>query len=181
MLLNLLLVTAAFAATDAASSTAQSVRSNDKEFVFSQYPPRALAAGEQGSVKFRVEIDEEGVIQSCKVTGSSGYERLDLETCDLMVEHAKFKPVADRQGETQRAVHDGVVNWRIPGASSPVRLVTASNEAPDKVICKRVQKTGSLVSRSRVCMSARDWSKQADHYQEEYGSIQGRQGSSRGQ
>ena len=152
----------------------------DKEFIFSQYPPRALAAREQGSVKFRVEIDEKGIVQSCKVTGSSGYERLDDETCTLVVEHAKFRPVLDGEGIAREAVHDGVVNWRIPGGSAPIKLVTSGSQAPDKVICKRVEKTGSLVSRSRVCMTAREWSQQADQYQDEYGALQGRQGSTTG-
>lgn len=180
MLLHIVLAAAALAATDAGSSDTQSVRSNDSEFIFSQYPPRALAAGEQGPVKFRVEIDEKGIVQSCKVTGSSGHERLDLETCNLVVEHSKFKPVLDSEGIAREAMHDGIVNWRIPGGTAPIKLVTAGGEAPDKVICKRVEKTGSLVSRSRVCMTAREWSQQADQYQDEYGALQGRQGSTNG-
>lgn len=185
MLLDLLFVAAAFAATDAGSLPAQSVHSINNEFIFSQYPPRALAAGEQGSVKFRVEIDEKGIIQNCKVTGSSGHERLDVETCNLLVEHVKFKPVLDSEGQAREAVHDGVVNWRIPGASSPIRLVTASSgngggDTPDKVVCKRIQKTGSLVGSSRVCMTAREWAMQNERYQDEIGALQGRQGSTNG-
>lgn len=178
MLLDLLLVAAAVAA-NAETPAAPSVRSIDKEFIFSQYPARALAAGEQGPVRFRVEINEKGVVQSCKVTASSGFERLDRETCDLIVEHAKFKPVLDSEGIAREAIHDGVVNWRIPGGSAPAKLATAGS-GPDKVICKRIEKTGSLVARSRVCMTAREWSQQADQYQDEYGALQGRQGSTNG-
>lgn len=181
MLLSMFLAAAALTAADSGSAGGQSVRSIDNEFIFSQYPPRALAAGEQGSVKFRVEIDEKGIIQSCKITGSSGHERLDLETCNLLVEHVRFKPVQDSEGKAREAIHDGVVNWRIPGASSPIRLVTASSsEAPDKVVCKRIQKTGSLVSSSRVCMTAREWALQNERYQDELGALQGRQGSTNG-
>lgn len=180
MLMDLLLAAAAFATAGTGSPNAQSVRSEDKEFIFSQYPPRALAAGEQGTVKFRVEIDEKGIVQSCKVTGSSGYERLDLETCNLIVENAKFKPMFDSEGIARDAVHDGMVNWRIPGAPSANKLVTVGGQAPDKVICKRIEKTGSLVSRSRVCMTAREWARQADQYQDELGALQGRQGSTNG-
>lgn len=180
MLLNLLFVAAALGGADAGSTNNRSASSNDKEYIFSQYPPRALAAGEQGSVKFRVEINERGIVQSCKVTGSSGHERLDHETCNLIVERVKFKPVLDGEGIAREAVHDGVVNWRIPGGSAPIKLATAGGKAPDKVICKRVEKTGSLVSRSRVCMTAREWSQQADQYQDDYGALQGRQGSTNG-
>jgi len=179
MLLNLLFVAAALGGADAGSSNAQSVRSKDNEFIFSHYPPRALAAGEQGPVRFRVEIDEEGIVKNCKVAFSSGFERLDRETCDLIVEHVKFKPMFDSEGKAQGAVHEGIVNWRIPGAVAAVNVKGAGGRGPDRVVCKRVEKTGSLVARSRVCMTAREWSKQADQYQEEYGALQGRQGSSR--
>lgn len=179
MLLNALLFAAALTAADAGSSGTQSVRSNDKEFIFSHYPPRALAAGEQGAVKFRVEIDEQGVVQSCKIVGSSGFERLDRETCDLIVEHATFKPIRDSEGIARDAVHEGLVNWRIPGAASVAKVAASTEKGPDKVICKRIQKTGSLVSRSRTCMTAREWARQAEQYQDEYGALQGRQGSTR--
>lgn len=180
MLLNLLFVAAAFAGADSVSASNQSAGSNFKEFIFSQYPPRSLAAGEQGSVKFRVEVDEMGNVQSCEVTASSGYDRLDDETCNLIVEHAKFKPVLDSDGKAREALHDGIVNWRIPGSSATTKVAIATDKGPDKVICKRVEKTGSLVSRSRVCMTAREWSMQADQVQDEYGALQGRMGSTNG-
>ena len=130
-------------------------------------------------MKFRVEIDEQGVVQSCKVVGSSGFERLDRETCDLIVEHATFKPIRDSEGIARDAVHEGLVNWRIPGAASATKVAASTEKGPDKVICKRIQKTGSLVARSRTCMTAREWAKQAEQYQDEYGAIQGRHGSTR--
>lgn len=80
--------------------------------------PAALAAGERGLVKFRVEIDEKGNVRSCKVTASSGYKRLDDETCNLIVEHARFKPVLDSEGKAREGLHHGMVNWRIPGAAA---------------------------------------------------------------
>ena len=181
MLLNLLLVAAAFAGAESGSVNNQSVGSSDKEFIFSQYPPRALAAGEQGVVRFRVEIDEQGSVRSCKVTATSGYARLDDETCNLMVEHTRFKPVLDKEGKARDAIHDGMVNWRIPGASATTKVAAATGKAPDKVVCKRIQKTGSLVARSRVCMTEREWARQAEQYQDEVGAVQGRQGSTNGQ
>ena len=53
MLASLFLLAAAMTSPDAG----QSVQSRNDEFIFSQYPPRALAAGEQGSVRFRAEAD----------------------------------------------------------------------------------------------------------------------------
>lgn len=41
------------------------------------YPPASRRTGEQGQVKLRVELDEEGHIAAVKVLASSGYPRLD--------------------------------------------------------------------------------------------------------
>jgi TonB family protein len=155
----------------------QSVQSRNDEFIFSKYPPRALAAGEQGAVRFRAEVSDKGHPLACEVTESSGFRRLDLETCNLIVNHATFKPTLDSDGKARSAVHDGIVNWRIPGAamaSNSVKLIEA--RPTEKLICKRSPKTGSLVVHSRVCMTARDWDRYAEANQEDWGSLQGRKG-----
>lgn len=151
------------------------VQSKNGEFIFSQYPPRAKAAGEQGSVRFRAEVDARGNVMNCKVTQGSGHERLDRETCDLIVDHAKFKPALDGDGKGRDAVHEGYVNWRIPGAA-PASTKFAG-KAPDEVVCKRVNKTGSLVSRSRLCLTRREWARYAEQNQDLFGEIQGKLGN----
>jgi protein TonB len=173
---QVLLLIAAVTAT--APGQEPSVQSKNGEFIFRQYPPRAKAAGEQGTVRFRTEVDAKGNVMSCKVTGSSGYRRLDDETCEMIVDHATFKPTLDDTGTAREAVHDGFVNWIIPGTATTTR--TASNaRSPDEIVCKRITKTGSLVSHSRLCMTRREWTAYAERNQEEWGSLQGRKGSSR--
>jgi TonB family protein len=155
----------------------QQVQSRNGEFIFSKYPPRALAAGEQGAVRFRAQVNPEGLVLECQVTGSSGHWRLDRETCELIVLHATFKPVLDSGGKARAAVHDGIVNWRIanqPESAAPIKLVTAKES--EKLICKRTLKTGSLVAHSRLCLTARDWDRYAEQNQEDWGSLQGRKG-----
>lgn len=175
MLSSLFLVFAAMLAPDAG----QSVESRNGEFIFSQYPPRALAAGEQGSVRFRAEVDAKGNVMSCKVTEGSGHKRLDRETCDLIVDHASFKPVLDSEGIAREAIHDGIVNWRIPGVTpAPAKI---GEKSPDEVICKRVNKTGSLVTRSRLCLTQREWVRYVEENQDRFGEIQGKFGSTHGQ
>lgn len=173
MLSSLLLVAAAMTSPD----VAQSVESKNGEFIFSQYPPRALAAGEQGAVRFRAEVDAKGNVMNCKVTQGSGHERLDRETCDLIVDHATFKPTLDSGGKAREAIHDGFVNWRIPGVAPAATKI--AGKSPDEVVCKRVTKTGSLVSHSRLCLTRREWIRYAEENQDRYGEIQGRFGSSR--
>jgi protein TonB len=173
MLSSLLLLAAAIASPD----VGQSVESKNGEFIFSQYPPRALAAGEQGSVRFRAEVDAKGNVMKCKVTEGSGHKRLDRETCDMIVDHASFKPTLDSEGIAREAIHDGIVNWRISGVA-PAATKVAGN-SPDEVVCKRVNKTGSLVTHSRLCLTRRDWIRYAEQNQDRYGEVQGRFGSSR--
>lgn len=178
MLPSLLLFASAMAISAAAPDPAQSVQSRNGEFIFSKYPPRALAAGEQGSVRFRAEVDEKGNVLACKVTEGSGFERLDRETCDLIVSHATFRPTLDNQGKAREAIHDGIVNWRIPGVT-PSKVALIGGKSPDEVVCKRITKTGSLVSHSRLCLTRREWIRYAEENQDRYGEVQGRFGSSR--
>jgi TonB family protein len=161
------------------SDVGQSVQSKNGEFIFRQYPPRAKAAGEQGTVRFRAEADAKGNVMSCKVIGSSGYRRLDDETCEMIIDHATFKPTLDGDGKPREAVHDGIVNWRLPGAVKAAHPKVAGGYVPDKVLCKRIPKTGSLVTHSRLCMTAREWDRKADDFQEDWGRLQGRYGSTR--
>lgn len=164
-----------FAAAIVSPEMGQSVQSKNDEFIFSQYPPRALAAGEQGTVRFRAEVDVKGNVMNCKVTEGSGHKRLDRETCDLIVDHATFKPVLDSEGKAREAIHDGIVNWRIPGVAPAATKV--AGRSPDEVVCKRITKTGSLVSHSRLCLTRREWTRYAEENQDRYGEIQGKFGS----
>jgi len=165
------------AATVTAPAQDQSVQSKNGEFIFSQYPPRAKAAGEQGSVRFQAEVDAKGNVMSCKVTEGSGFERLDRETCDLIVDHASFKPTLDGDGTPREAIHDGIVNWRIPGVAPAASKI--AGKSPDEVVCKRVNKTGSLIAHSRLCLTKREWAEAADRYQDHYGEFQGKFGNSK--
>ena len=179
-MLSSLLLAALAASTSLVGDSSNAVQSNNGEFIFRQYPPRAKAAGEQGVVKFRAEVDAKGNVMSCKVIGSSGHRRLDDETCEMIVDHATFKPTLDGEGTAREAIHDGIVNWRLPGAVPASAPQMAEAKVPDKIICKRIQKTGSLVSHSRLCMTAREWEHKADQFQEDWGSLQGRKGSTNG-
>lgn len=157
----------------AAASPDAPVQSKNGEFIFRQYPPRAKAAGEQGTVKFQVEVNAKGIVLSCKVTRSSGFRRLDDETCEMIVDHATFTPTLDSGGKEREAVHDGLVNWKLDDGSVAPPKVSEAN-LPDKIICKRITKTGSLVAHSRQCMTRRQWEFQAQEARDAVGEIQRR-------
>lgn len=154
------------------------------EVMFKNYPPRALAAGEQGAVFFKVTIDRSGQPTICEVTHSSGHPLLDEETCNLIVQHGTFKSVTGADGgKLNKSTHEGVVNWTLPGrAPVPVKAIPiAAGSGPEKKICKTSQKTGSLASQNRQCMTQREWDQAAQQAQEFWGEMQGRKGSTSGQ
>ena len=138
----------------------QDVRmSRNGEFIASHFPPRALAAGEEGKVAFQLVIESDGSLGTCEVTASSGYKSLDDETCELILRYARMQPVRNAEGRAVRAVQNGFINWKNPrGPGKPSGVKTAAaGELPDKIICKKSAATGSLVKRTKQCMSAREW------------------------
>ncbi|MEA3009755.1 MAG: periplasmic protein TonB [Sphingomonadales bacterium] len=172
------------AATSALAGTSASKDrdARNAEIVFSQYPPRALAAGEQGAVGFNVTLDRDGYASGCEVTHSSGYPRLDSETCQLILNRAEFKGVRGPDGRKTNTVTQGVVNWRLPAGvatagAAPVRIAAAK---PEKKICRRRVKTGSLADYERLCATQADWDRMAQRTKEEWGAVQGAFGSTKG-
>jgi periplasmic protein TonB len=136
------------------------VQTRNAEFLLKHYPKRAIKNGEQGTVGFRASVSRHGVLESCEVTRSSGHPTLDAETCELIAKHANFEPARTSEGKTASVTHEGVVNWRLPGRSASVKAASlnpGSGLDPDKIICKSQVKTGSLVARTRQCLTRRQW------------------------
>ena len=177
------LLASASAPASAAPSEAVARDAANNEVILSEYPARARAAGEQGTVAFTVALDRDGYATSCQVTQSSGFRRLDEETCDLIMDRAKFKGVRGPDGRKTNVVTQGVINWRLPkgeaAAASPVRIASAAAK-PEKKICRRRVKTGSLANYERLCATASEWSRMSQRTQQEWGALQGTFGSTNG-
>ena len=162
----------------------KSVRdARNAEVVLSKYPPRALAAGEQGPVFFKVQLDAKGHPKSCQVTKSSGFPRLDQETCDLILLHAEFKSSNGAVSVNGSSVHEGVINWKIPAGATVGRSTaqTGGKQLPDKKICKRTVRTGTLSGFERTCMTRREWEQARTENVDSWDELQGRKGSTNGQ
>ena len=101
------LLLAAMAAGATAAAADDSDRAAQANAAFTQYPKASLENNEQGTVHYRVKIDGRGIPRQCEVTQSSGFERLDLATCELLMSRARFT----REG--RRSIYDGKVVWRI--------------------------------------------------------------------
>jgi TonB family protein len=164
-------------------SAGERANAMDWNTLFKLYPPRALAAREQGRVGFVVKLDSKGHPTECQVTQSSGFPLLDAETCQLITLHAVFKPAAGLSG-SQVSTHQGAVNWQLPRVATATPAATAkpakTAEAPKKTICRRIAATGSNVRSERVCMSARDWDRASEEVRKDWDELQGRKGSTNG-
>ncbi|NJC04971.1 TonB family protein [Sphingomonas kaistensis] len=119
------------------------------------YPARALAAGEQGVVGFEVALDKAGHPTSCQVTQSSGFPRLDEETCTVITQHAVF---GTNEGVGSRSsTHKGTIAWTLPSGAVASKLAAAVVQAPAKVTCRRFVKSGTIAGYERVCMTPAQW------------------------
>lgn len=155
--------------------------SNSFDSLLKFYPSRALAAHEEGAVGFTVTLDGKGEVTGCQVTHSSGHPLLDQETCDLIALHAQFNPDAGISSSQVRT-SEGMVTWRLPASSTTLAApkALAQGGAPEKVVCKKTMKTGSLASFERTCMTPSEWAKRSDEQKADWEDIQGKKGSTSG-
>ena len=139
------------------------------------YPPQAKAAGEQGLVAFSVSLDRDGHPTSCQVTHSSGSRTLDEATCPVLLAHAEFAPDVNAAGTRVAGTHQGVINWQLygypPSAPLVAPIVVASNKAPDKMVCHRTVRTGTIADYERICMTAAEWKRGADEVKHDWEEI----------
>lgn len=152
------------------------IQAENAEFLQQRYPRRAIAAGEQGRVGFRIGLDRKAQVVSCEVFRSSGFPVLDRETCTIVTEHARFKPRVRGEGDPDVETLVGYIDWKLPAnadAAPAARVRSADASDLDKVVCKKFASTGSLVQSSRVCKTKRDWAKQQGQAQQDWGPAQG--------
>ena len=173
------LLTAAPAVSQTAEPRAQNASNWD---VFLKlYPQRALAAREEGMVGFIVTLDNKGDVVGCQVTHSSGHPLLDEETCKLVTLNAVFKPDPNL-APSQTKASEGVINWRLPDSKgvAPAPTAIALAKAPEKVVCKKTLRTGTLADYERTCLTPTEWAKQSQEAKAEWEEMQGKRGSTHG-
>ena len=181
--LSALLIGAAAPVLAGPSPQAAVRNANNFDVILSQYPERARAAGEQGAVGFQVTVDRQGNASACQVTHTSGHPRLDSETCELILKRGSFRAVRNAEGRRGDTVHQGVINWRLDGkadAAPLVAVVAASKNLPEKKICRRRVRTGSLADVERRCATQADWDRMSQRTQAEWGALQGTHGNTNG-
>jgi len=154
-----------------ASEERASREASNWQVLYKLYPPRALAAREEGTVGFTVGIDSGGNPASCKITQSSGHPLLDLETCELIMVHATFKR-PDGVSRSQQRSYEGVVNWKLPATPQPIVPAEPKRiaQAPpsEELVCKRILRTGSNAAFERKCMTKSEWQRVSDEVRNDF-------------
>lgn len=79
------------------------------------YPEASTRAGEEGTTAVSYVIGTDGRVQqgSCKVVQSSGFDRLDRRTCELVERRFRFNPALEN-GTPVPETRSQRVRWQIP-------------------------------------------------------------------
>ena len=184
MIVRKLIAGAALLAAAAPVSAQSQAAKNDSMWnVFLKlYPPRALAAHEEGAVGFVVTLDNRGAVTDCRVTHSSGHPLLDEETCKIVTMNAVFNADPGLSPSQSRS-HEGMIAWKLPASNTvlaPPAPIVVSTAGPERVVCKKNLKMGTLSGYERICMTPREWAKQSDDMKDVYYDMQGKKGSTHG-
>jgi len=173
-MIQLVIIASASAALIAGAAVAGQ-DSGNKDFMTRHYPPGALAKGEDGTVGFRIELNSSGRMERCAVIQSSGFETLDRETCDFIVQYVNFPAVKDVSGKSQPSVKTGLINWKLPpGVKKAEAPRLASINLPPPLICKTGSTTGSNVATTTRCMTEAEWKLDEQMMRDDVDSFQGR-------
>lgn len=78
------------------------------------YPPAARAAGEEGFVGMRIDVDTVGRVSHCVVETPSGSDALDAASCEVMREHGRFIPARAVDGKSTAGRLPVRFHWRLP-------------------------------------------------------------------
>jgi hypothetical protein len=91
------------------------LRSASRALVTSDdYPPAALRAEEEGRVSVILSVGFTGLAGGCFVNETSGSERLDLETCRILMRRTRYVPATDDTGAATLGEYRHAVVWRLP-------------------------------------------------------------------
>ena len=96
-------------------SKAAGAKGNPANWISSDdYPAAALRAEAEGTTAIAWEINEQGKVENCRVTSSSGNSALDDAACRAIQRRGKYSPALDQNGNPIRTKDSRRVVWRLP-------------------------------------------------------------------
>lgn len=67
-----------------------------------------------GTARFRLDIAADGRVTGCAITGSTGHAALDMATCRLLEQRARFEPARNAKGDAVAGSFVNAVRWELP-------------------------------------------------------------------
>lgn len=116
------------------------------------YPLASWQNGEEGFVRYTVDVDVDGKATDCTIAEGSGYPALDAKTCEVVLERAEFKPALDDENAPVAGSITRTYNWRKREPELPSMSVTfqyVQNEQGETVECKLVNMEGDVPEKMR--------------------------------
>lgn len=78
------------------------------------YPSRAIANRQSGTVRFQLDVSPAGRVDGCTILRSSLSNILDASTCRLMQSRARFTPARGADGKAIAERVEDEISWVIP-------------------------------------------------------------------
>jgi TonB family protein len=82
-------------------------------FTEADYPAEALAQRMQGSTRYRLQVSQRGLPETCDIERSSGSVALDQATCQVLVSRLRFYPELNAAGRPVASSFAGTITWRM--------------------------------------------------------------------
>lgn len=96
-------------------SKAAAAKGNPQSWVTTDdYPPSALREERQGVSGIAWTINEQGRVENCRVTSSSGSPDLDEAACRLVTRRGRYTPAVDQSGNPIKSTDARRFRWQIP-------------------------------------------------------------------
>lgn len=80
------------------------------------YPDASRRAEEQGVVRVTFTVGTNGSVTACGVTKTSGFPRLDDQTCKVIQRRWRFNPAKDAAGQPIEETRSQPVRWQLQDA-----------------------------------------------------------------
>ena len=96
-------------------SQAAAAKGNPQSWVTADdYPPAAQREGRQGTVGLTWQVNEQGRVENCSVTSSSGSPDLDETACRLVTRRGRYSAAKDQSGNPMRVTQSLRFRWQLP-------------------------------------------------------------------
>ncbi len=70
--------------------------------------------GWTGVARFTVTVGINGRVRDCRLVSSTGHDALDMATCKLVQQRARFTPARDSAGEKTTGSYTTAIRWELP-------------------------------------------------------------------